>query len=155
MSEQSDAAPYSTRDFAEAVTLATCGVPFYYEGQRMVHLYRASRLQELKLTARQAVDQNVEGEKTWIFRRTPECEIVIAAFAKAWSGPKSQIQTLPTLDIGELALGIATALRNRKELAGDWKYVTPHVAIEREDGGVAIITENTSPDVLERWGISK
>lgn len=152
MSEQSEAA-YSTRDFAEAVTLATCGVPFFYPDQRMVHMYRAARLKEIGMTARQAVEQNIEGEKTWMFKKTPECDTVVAAFAKAWAGPKSQIQTLPNIDIGDLALGIATALRNRKELAGDWKYVTPHVAIERPDGSVTIITEHTPKDVLDRWGI--
>jgi len=153
MSEQQAEAAYSTRDFAEAVTLATCGVPFFYPSQRMVHMYRQARLKELGLSAKQAVEQNIEGEKTWMFKKTPECDVVVTAFTKAWSGPKDQIQTLPQIELPELALGIATALRNRKELAGDWKYVTPHVAFEREDGSVTVITEHTPKDALARWGL--
>lgn len=155
MSETADEIAYSTSDFAEAVTLATCGIPFYYPEQRMVHMYRHSMLKERGISASQAIEQNIQGDKTWMFKKTAECLVVVEAFRKAWSAPKDQIQTLPQIDLPELALGIATALRNRKELAGDWKYVTPHIAIERENGDLTIITEHTPIEALRRWGLEK
>lgn len=145
--------PYVTKDFAEAVTLASCGVPFYYPERRMMNVYRANKLKEMGVTLRQAVDRGIEGEKAWIFVKNEDCTKVMRAFKEAWNKEKDFQQVLQDFDISELALTIATGLRNRKELSGDWKFVPPQLAIDRGDGQLTIISENTPKEALERWNI--
>jgi hypothetical protein len=154
MSETNEPIPYTTKDFAEAVTLATCGVPFFYPERRMMNVYRAGDLKSRGLSVAQAIERGIEGDKAWVFVRNADCVKVAAAFKAAWSREPDFKQVLPDFDIAQLAQVVATGLRNRKELANDWKHVTPHVAIDRGDGAVTLITPNTPKEVLERWGIN-
>jgi hypothetical protein len=144
-----------TKDAAEAVTLATAGIPFADPNRRCVNTYPDKVLRKHGKSAAQMVKEGIPGEIWWGFEKVPELAKVLEDFAAVFKGAGGTVTDLPELSTRQLALVAMTTLKNRATFAGDWKVYTPRVRIDRGDGRYTICTKDTPAHVLEAWGLTK
>jgi hypothetical protein len=140
---------YQTQNFALAVTLATCGVPFYTEdgGNPVLNIYKPDTLRnkygtryrgmELEAAVRKAVEDGNPGEVTYCFQRTADLDRIIKAYNEQMQAIEGADPTKATSPNGELAsMEPDEAARfgaqwshNRKKLAQAWKGAQPMIAV--------------------------
>lgn len=144
--------PYFTKDVAEAVTLATAGIPFADASKRCVNTYPEHILRKAGKTADQMVADGQPGEVWWAFRRVPELPRILEDFALIFKTDGGATE-FPDITPRQCAQIAATALKNRALFSTDWKAAEPRVRIKRP-GGFCEITKHTPQHVREAWGIS-
>jgi hypothetical protein len=141
---------YQTQNFALALTLATCGVPFFTdEGQShpILNVYSAEILRtkygnrykglDLEKAAGAAHNDGNQGQVTYCFERTETLERILNAYGSQAAQYQGDATDGPTIEAGEFvdmepedaARICCQLIHNRKKLINAWKGCTPIIAI--------------------------
>lgn len=154
---------YQTQNLALAVTLATCGVPFYEaDGQHcpVLNIYSAETIRAMKdrhglavykgwtleKAAEHAWKNGREGRVVFCFKWTPDLSEIVKAYNAQHAALDAPESPGEPLDVAPaIAAKLACQLlHNRKMLRDAWKRPTPLIAVsgntQTEDRNGAKVT---------------
>lgn len=135
--------PYQTQNFALALTLATCGVPFTTKDglSPILNVYSAELLRNkygtryrgltLDEAAQRAYDDGNAGAVTYCFESTPQLAAILSAYNRQLEAIEKDSPTveLAAMEPEEAAALCAQLIHNRKKLLTAWKQAKPLISV--------------------------